>query len=521
MDSLNVFEALPPDWTVFLDPGSFLKLQSANRGPFLNTRFVEVYWSGICRCHLEHFINAEGSYTIELRFDASTSGQPLQKPAGSEECSFVANLSSQRRWKHLFLDLVGPSCESRRMTEEFERNDLDSDSEGNPELATEANHSPAARLHPGSLCTTAGNELRHDLGDFRFPMLPDARATPEIHVANLLRELGISADDFGRFTCCHLQSPLGGDRCVMAKYPLAWQGAATACAVDSRPQLPNGRSEVSSRPSRPVWRWCVDRRSCAYYEVEIRHAAIERARPVRELPGGHCVSIGLALATIPLRGLCRQQAGWNPHSWALHGDDGQMYHGHGQGQRFQPIWISQSDSTQVAGAAAGKHQEQAKTAKIPKFSVGDVIGCGVCRLDAPGHFGIFFALNGEFLGVCFPVFATVEPRFFPCVGIDTPFELCFNFGCKPFCLDLKAHHNLQPVYGSRYAARCADVSTRVMEFPNSHWPGTDVTEEAEDISIEDSDTSNDSDSNGTRRERAREQRSASSSYTRSPDWDTL
>ena len=82
-----------------------------------------------------------------------------------------------------------------------------------------------------------------------------------------------------------------------------------------------------------------------------------------------------------------------------------MYHGHGQGQRFNPLWISSCQGGTADGYSADasrndseKHQGRGR---MPKFSVGDVIGCGVCKLDTPGELGIFFALNGELLGVCF------------------------------------------------------------------------------------------------------------------------
>lgn len=498
MEQLYVFEALPPDWTTFLDPCSFLALQSSSAGPFLNDRSIELYWSSICKCHLERFINADSSCTVELRFDVDVDMLLQQGACSSEaESSFMPTLLLQRHWKCLFRELVGGAVQAYAAHGRSCMSEKDPDQNLGTEAVAEQSEPeeeeedlyplyPADRLRPGSLRTTAGNELRCTLEEFRFPLLPDAKATPAVHCANLLREVVFSEDVFARCTFCHLASPLGGDRCVMAKHPLPWQGAVAAFPEEPRPQLP----QMLNR-RKPAWPWRIARRACTYYEVEIKRPA-DRVVPARDLPGAHCVSVGLALASIPMRGLCRQQAGWNPHSWALHGDDGQMYHGHGQGQRFNPLWISSCQGGTADGYSADasrndseKHQGRGR---MPKFSVGDVIGCGVCKLDTPGELGIFFALNGELLGVCFPVFSTVEPRFYPCVGIDTPWDLSFNFGCEPFRLDLNMLRNLKHVYSPRYAAaRCVDVSNRVMEFPISHWPSKAL--EAQELSLDDSDDS--------------------------------
>ena len=493
MEHLQLFEALPPDWTILLDPASFLKLKSTHRVSFLNSRALETYWAGLCRSRLERLINADGSCTVELRFDVAASHQPPTDLASSSkvDCPFAAALSLQNYWKSLARELIGDAQDlgsvcQRQILRKPAAQHAAADSE-EPQESEEEDRCPS--LCPGSLSATVGNELRHSMEDFQFPELPDARATPEIHTANLLQEVNINKDGFGRFTSCHLNCPLGGDRCVMAKYPLPWQGAATALPTEFLHPFLGGR---------PVWKWRVSRQPCAYYEIEIK-SPTNRALPARELPGAHCVSVGLALATLPLRGLCRQQAGWNAYSWALHGDDGQMYHGHGQGQRFNPLWVAagalQGDCPKKGypkcSSGAAPKDQQRRHARTPRFSVGDVVGCGVCRLDDLGYFGIFFSLNGELLGVCFLVFAAVEPRFYPCVGIDTPFDLSFNFGCKPFRLDLHAldSDGLQRVCTQQYAAtHCADVSSRVMEFPISHWRtrGMAPEEDEEAISVDSS-----------------------------------
>ena len=102
------------------------------------------------------------------------------------------------------------------------------------------------------------------------------------------QELEITQDALRRHTLCRLTAPLGGDRCVLAKLPLPRLDVATVLVADS---------------------WSIAWRKCSYYEVAIEAS---QARAVQS-PRSECVSVGLALATIPLRGLCLQQAGWNQH----------------------------------------------------------------------------------------------------------------------------------------------------------------------------------------------------------------
>ena len=64
--------------------------------------------------------------------------------------------------------------------------------------------------------------------------------------------------------------------------------------------------------------------------------------------------------------------GWEPDSWAYHGDDGKIF------------------SCQPTGT--GKHFG-------PTFSSGDTIGCGVNFMDGTA----FFTKNGDFLGESFPL----------------------------------------------------------------------------------------------------------------------
>ena len=93
--------------------------------------------------------------------------------------------------------------------------------------------------------------------------------------------------------------------------------------------------------------------------------------------------------------------GWDFESYGYHGDDGNIFHGHGR----------------QVGAYG------------PTFSVGDTIGCGINYKTK----SIFFTLNGKFLG---NAFEDVVGDWYPTVGIDSKCDVTFNFGRIPFQFDL-------------------------------------------------------------------------------------
>lgn len=151
--------------------------------------------------------------------------------------------------------------------------------------------------------------------------------------------------------------------------------------------------------------------------------------------GLQCISVGLALETLSVYSIHRQQSGWNWHSWALHGDDGQIYHGLASGSEFRPL-LTLPGATKPDGP--------------PRFGAGDVVGCGLVDLgsnrrgnggaqDNEATFqGIFFTLNAVFLGIAFLLRSTLEERvpLRPCVGVDAHWLLEFNFGSRPFAFDI-------------------------------------------------------------------------------------
>lgn len=126
-----------------------------------------------------------------------------------------------------------------------------------------------------------------------------------------------------------------------------------------------------------------------YYEVTI----------ISKGKDGRMIGLGfsgpkVALSRIP---------GWEPDSYAYHGDDGQVF------------------SNSTTGKAYG-----------PKFGTLDVIGCGInFRTNTA-----FFTKNGHMLGTAF---RDLKPnmQYFPTVGMKKPNETVrANFGQEPFAFDI-------------------------------------------------------------------------------------
>ncbi|KFZ14681.1 hypothetical protein V502_05953 [Pseudogymnoascus sp. VKM F-4520 (FW-2644)] len=123
-----------------------------------------------------------------------------------------------------------------------------------------------------------------------------------------------------------------------------------------------------------------------YFEVKIVSRKVEDS-----------IAIGFSTKDVPLS----RPPGWEPNSWAYHGDDGHSY------------------CCQSSGKSYG-----------PTFTTDDVIGCGVNF-----HTGsAFFTKNGNHLGTAF---REVRGKLFPSVGMMKPGEhVWVNFGQSPFVFDI-------------------------------------------------------------------------------------
>ncbi|CAJ1432251.1 unnamed protein product [Effrenium voratum] len=255
--------------------------------------------------------------------------------------------------------------------------------------------------------SSAKNELRASNADYEF--------LPSLYGEPALAPEGVDFEG-QRILRCRLRAPfLGRDRCVLARHPLPSAPCATA--------LP--KAEAGGALA-----WHVAYRKVAYYEVSIgKHQGHPEPLP--------CVSVGLCSPRFSRYAVARQQVGWDCESWALHSDDGQLFHGSERGFGFgfgfaSPPWAT--------------------------FGPGDVVGCGVAHGAAEGAEDvaksprkIFYTLNGAFLGYAFDVEDLPwDVPLWPCVGLDTRQLLSFNFGGEPFAFDLDSISELQVVLESKF-----------------------------------------------------------------------
>ena len=97
--------------------------------------------------------------------------------------------------------------------------------------------------------------------------------------------------------------------------------------------------------------------------------------------------------------------GWEEHSWGYYGQNGHKSSGPGTDKSYGP-----------------------------RFTTGDVIGCGVDFRDMSA----FYTKNGVHLGVAFKKIK--ETDLYPFIGFKSPGEkIMANFGSKPFKFDIKQH----------------------------------------------------------------------------------
>ncbi|KAI9797219.1 MAG: hypothetical protein M1833_005628 [Piccolia ochrophora] len=123
-----------------------------------------------------------------------------------------------------------------------------------------------------------------------------------------------------------------------------------------------------------------------YYEVSIRSKGKEAT-----------IGVGFSSSNVSLNRL----PGWEPESWAYHGDDGRSFCCSHTGRDYGP-----------------------------KFANGDVIGCGVNFRTGCA----FFTKNGLALGTAF---RDIKGKLYPSVGMKRPGEhVTTNFGQRPFVFDV-------------------------------------------------------------------------------------
>lgn len=412
-------DCLPPGWLSFVDPESVLCFQCASRAQRLTHSAAVAYWAELCAAMLGLPPGLPSGLLPQLLTPAHGVGK-ASAAADSTDVEVCGAQVWQQAVRHL-ADLHGIELMNLNMLAAGENRDVLP-----PELSVEPD---ACGLH--TIC-----RLRHHipLGGDRCVLA--AERLPDPRGCHTARRCARGPHD--DTVCAAIGDP----------HDAATSSNGSGFAVrNAAPTTALPRRRLPQSAEAP-WVWRVGRRPLAYYEVSIsdvpeskeprRDSATSRMAPSFLFPRPQCISLGLALDSLPTQSLRMQQAGWNSHSWALHGDDGRIYHGgHGVGSSFRPLLPAARGDIPSWGAAVSPP---------PRFGAGDVVGCGVVLLgsnpcNVSEEFqGIFFTLNGVFLGIAF-LLTTALDEPLPlraCVGVDAHWVLEFNFGTRPFAFDVDA-----------------------------------------------------------------------------------
>ncbi|KAF2494087.1 Ran-binding protein-like protein [Lophium mytilinum] len=179
----------------------------------------------------------------------------------------------------------------------------------------------------------------------------------------------------------------------VASWPMRWSEADKFAQIEVqgdglevRFQGPAKTHEESAsiRTDYPMPRQC----GIYYFEVTVVSKGKE----------GRMIGIGFGSSKVVLNRI----PGWEPESWAYHGDDGMIFSNTTSGKQFGP-----------------------------KFTTSDVIGCGINFRTGCA----FFTKNGSEIGVAFRDIK--HEKLYPMVGMRKPGEtLRANFGQTPFVFDI-------------------------------------------------------------------------------------
>jgi len=400
MDNLLNFEQLPTHLIFWLDHVSLLKVQTA--GILFPEYIQEIAWQHLCAVEL-------GVSPAKFTFNGKV---PMHTDSSSASSSGCPGARYFPAWRRIFYDLDVGSVQA---------------------------------------------VIRQTAEDYAF------FSSRHGEIADAPHHFMFEADERGRTTSCGFTGPLGRDRCIVGSSPLPELFSATVLPKETMPES-----------TALDWTWQAAYRSCGYYEITIEDLNTEMHNRLNStLVRPHCVSVGLCTSKLSRHAILHEQVGWDPESWALHGDDGHLYHGNTRGRSF--TWFVPDDiRRQVLWPKL--HQWREGMTKVT-FGVGDTVGCGLVHLlpyncdnievmpethhaggnerccpeyglskpsivegttlSADHKRGIFFTLNGEFIGMPFLVDEVpLHIPLWPCVGIDAPWMVKFNFGQQPFQFDL-------------------------------------------------------------------------------------
>ncbi|OZJ06478.1 hypothetical protein BZG36_00570 [Bifiguratus adelaidae] len=152
-------------------------------------------------------------------------------------------------------------------------------------------------------------------------------------------------------------------------------------------QHKSDRDAATVRANRPI----PPQTGIFYFEMEVVSKGVEGF-----------IGLGVCAKDVELARL----PGWEPDSYGYHGDDGQKF-------------SSRSEKGKEYG---------------PKYTKGDVIGCGVNFVDR----SIFYTKNGKHLGTAFE--NIIKRPLYPCIGMrSTGEEAKINFGQRKFKFDISRY----------------------------------------------------------------------------------
>ena len=284
----------------------------------------------------------------------------------------------------------------------------------------------------GKLANRSGNDLVDNLRPFVVPIvLSQEQQKSNLHRASFQSKCNNKCVvDLTPRLCCYFEVTILKHLDSSSKQNHDDEATANlqnTLDVHQNVERPAPRSEpLHHHPflNRQLHRWRIPHRRlpmhplvglATFDDVSMPHFPFQRAMndhglPVRPPPRANrtgalheCVAVGLSTLAFNPRD---KMPGWDNNSYGYHGDDGGIFHGHG-------------DMIRRFG---------------PSFGLGDIVGCGLEYTTKR----IFFVKNGEFLGYAFDALEddVIERGVYPTVGVDTECPLFINFGATPFCFDL-------------------------------------------------------------------------------------
>ena len=185
---------------------------------------------------------------------------------------------------------------------------------------------------------------------------------------------------------------IGNNRCVFSNI---------AFPINHFRELPFTTLQPKLLPKLPRMEYELKYRRIGYFEMTLKR------HPEYVHNGNECVAIGLSTYCFPIK---TKMPGWDRNSYGYHSDDGNIYHGAGQGNSYGP-----------------------------EFGIGNTVGCGLIYRKH-NMYDIFFTNNGKYLGIAFKDI-TATNNLFPTIGIDSTMEIEINFGQDEFAFNIDKHEH--------------------------------------------------------------------------------